>query len=85
MSHTSPQYESPKAGCGDRAQGVVFLGLNRVQLASNDNTNRIFVAYKGQLQIKNTQRSSMLLGSHSELQRQNSTCQFDMPVRHVSS
>jgi len=78
MSHTSPQCESTKAGCDDRAQGVAFLDLYRVQFASNDNSSPIFVGYEGQLQSENTQRNSAPLDSHSELQQQNSTCQFDM-------
>ena len=76
MSHTSPQCESTKAGCDDRAQGVAFLDLYRAQLASNDNSNPIFVGYDGQLQSENTRQNLAPLDSHSKLQQQNSTYQF---------
>jgi len=73
MSHTSPQCESTKAGCDDRAQGVAFLDLYRVQFASNGNSNPIFVGCDGQLQSENTRQNSAPLDSHSDLQQQNST------------
>lgn len=78
MGHTSPQCELTKAVRDDHAQRVALLDLYRVQLASYDDIKPIFVSYEGQLQIENTQQNSMPLDSHSELQQQNSTCQFDM-------